>query len=471
MFGNSPFSTNKREIQIPDNCQIVFVSDLFSSDHIGGAELTSDALIDSSPYNVFRLHSRDVNEKILSQGLNKFWIFGNFAGMNSNLIPGIISNITYSIVEYDYKYCKYRSAEKHHAAEGKPCDCHDQITGKMISAFYYGAKSLFWMSRKQMEIYHQKFPFLANMKNEVLSSVFDEMFFKKITDLVSKNNDRSGWIVVGSDSWIKGSKESEEYCKENSLEYEVVKNIAYYDLLERLSKAEGLVFLPNGNDTCPRLVIEAKLLGCSLTINENVQHASENWFSTPSLNVMMEHLYSARSRFWNQIKKQIEYTPTISGYTTTLNCIRQEYPFMESIKSLLGFCDQVVIVDGGSNDGTWEALESISKNEEKIIIHKQERDLNDKRFAVYDGLQKALARALCTGEFCWQQDSDEIVHEEDYEKIVKIVKQIPKHMDLLALPVTEFWGNKNKIRIDINPWKWRVSRNRPHITHGIPASL
>ena len=44
-------------------------------------------------------------------------------------------------------------------------------------------------------------------------------------------------------------------------------------------------------------------------------------------------------------------------------------------------------------------------------------------------------------------------------------------MDLVALPVTEFWGSKNKIRIDVNPWKWRLSKNLPHITHGIPDKL
>jgi len=43
--------------------------------------------------------------------------------------------------------------------------------------------------------------------------------------------------------------------------------------------------------------------------------------------------------------------------------------------------------------------------------------------------------------------------------------------DGIALPVLEFWGGKGKVRIDINPWKWRMSRNRPHITHGIPRSL
>ena len=472
MFKNSPFDVNKASLDIPENCEIIFVSDMFSADHSGGAEMTTDALIDSAPMSVFRLHSKDVNSETLSQGVNKFWIFGNFSAMDANLIPGIISNIKYSIIEYDYKYCMYRSPEKHQAAQNQPCDCHEQMNGKMISAFYYAAKSLFWMSEGQMKIYHDKFPFLANIRNEVLSSVFDERFFKRVTELVKNNDsDRSGWVVVGSDSWIKGVQESEAYCTEKNLDYEVVWNVPYDDLLERLSKSEGLVFLPNGNDTCPRLVIEAKLLGCDLAINSNVQHASEAWFNTPDLDVTLKHLYFARSRFWDQIKKHVDYVPTISGYTTTLNCIRQNYPFEQSILSMVEFCDQIVVVDGGSDDGTWEKLEEISKKNNNVLIHRQERDWSDSRFAVFDGLQKALGRALCTGEFCWQQDTDEIIHERDYEKIKSLVNKLPKNVDLVALPVTEFWGSENKVRIDINPWKWRLSRNRPHITHGIPFNL
>ena len=117
----SPFFS-KKEIVIPDTSDIVFVSDLFSSDHLGGAELTTDAIIDSSPMNVFRLHSSDVDEKILESGVNKFWIFGNFSNLNFDLIPTIIANMNYSIVEYDYKYCQYRSPEKHKVAENTECD-------------------------------------------------------------------------------------------------------------------------------------------------------------------------------------------------------------------------------------------------------------------------------------------------------------------------------------------------------------
>jgi len=37
--------------------------------------------------------------------------------------------------------------------------------------------------------------------------------------------------------------------------------------------------------------------------------------------------------------------------------------------------------------------------------------------------------------------------------------------------VVEYWGSKEKVRIDVTPWKWRLSRNLPHITHGIPMPL
>ena len=470
---NSPFDPNSKvEVSIPPTAQVIFVSDLFSRDHVGGAELTSDAIIDSSPAEVFRLHAKNLTSDLILENSEKYWIFGNFTSMNLELIPSIVSGLKYSVIEYDYKYCKYRSPEKHFASENSYCDCHEQMNGKMISAFYFGATSLWWMSERQREIYHSMFPFLARVENNVLSSVFDDKFFNHISNLVSENGkiEKTSHLVVGSDSWIKGVENSIKYCEENNLEYEVVKNLDYPDLLEKLSKSKCLVFLPNGADTCPRLVIEAKLLGCDLILNENVQHSREEWFNS-DLKTLFTYLHSSRDRFWSSISKSINSTPTVSGYTTTYNCIDQKYPFEASIKSMLGFCNQVIVVDGGSTDGTWEALQILSNDNDKLIIHKQERDWNHKRFAVFDGLQKALARAMCTGEFCWQQDSDEIVHEDDFEKIYNLMKALPKASDLIALPVVEYWGSNKKVRVDVNPWKWRLSRNRPHITHGIPGQL
>ena len=473
MFNQNLFvKTEPPIITIPENCDVVFVSDMFSQDHLGGAELTTDALIDASDMKVYRLHSRNVTLDLLAQGSKKYWIFGNFVGMNLDLVPTIVSNLNYSIVEYDYKYCRYRSPEKHASAENEPCGCHNEIQGKMVSAFYHGSNSLFWMSESQMNRYHQMFPFLVKNLNTVLSSIFSPSTLDHIREIRNQNKEKNDvWKIVGSTSWIKGVSEAENYCKENNLDYEVIFDLSHKELLENLGNSKGLIFLPLGGDTCPRAVIEAKLLGCKLILNENVQHATEGWFDTDDLEEIESYLRERPEVFWQKIKATICRTPTLSGYTTTLNCIEQDYPFEESIRSMLNFCDQVVVVDGGSSDGTWDSLLHLSREFDSLVIHQKERDWSHPRFAVFDGLQKALARAYCTGDFCWQQDSDETVHETFYERIKDLIYQCPKSVNLIALPVIEYWGPSEKVRVDVTPWKWRLSRNRNHITHGIPKPL
>jgi glycosyltransferase involved in cell wall biosynthesis len=468
-FTTSPFDIN---IKLPSDTQIIFVSDMFVKDYVGGAELTTQALIDASPYKIFCVNSSRVNQKLIRDGLSLVWVFGNFSQIDPNLIPIITNNLKYYILEYDYKYCKYRSPEKHKASEGKECDCHLNQNGKLICNFYSNAKSVFWMSLAQMTVYLNKFQEAIKFNNILLSSVFDDLFFNKIIELNKKysNITRKGWIVLGSQSWVKGYENAVSWCQENKVDYEVVWNLPYEQLLEKLAQSEGFVYLPNGADTCPRMVIEAKLLGCKLYINEHVQNAQEKWFNTNNINETLNYLMNGSKRFWDEVNNSFK-SPTISGYTTTYNCASQGYPFEESIKSLLQFCDEVCVVDGGSTDDTIFKLMQLSALDTRIKLQIKRREWNHPRFARFDGEQKAEARKMCTSDFCWQMDVDEIVDEIDATKIKNLVKQFPTQADILALPVIEFWGCNEKVRCDVNPWKWRLSRNLPHITHGIPAQL
>lgn len=459
--------------KIPSNCDVVFVSDMFVEEYAGGAELTTEALIESSPLVIHRLKSSEVTMEKLQQGHQKYWIFGNYSNLDLNLIPTICANLKYSILEYDYKFCRYRSPEKHYDIERQKCDCQTGDHGKLISAFMYGAKSLWWMSERQMSKYMKMFPFLRERNSTVLSSVFNDETFAFIKTLKQKyaSHQKQGWIIMGSPSWIKGTEDSVKWCTDNALSHEIVWGLSYNELLEKLAKAEGFVFLPKGGDTCPRMVIEAKLLGCKLQLNDNVEHKDEIWFNTEDSFDTEAYLYMSRDRFWNGIKADMSYQPKISGYTTTKDCIEQDYPFIECITSMLGFCDEVVIVDGGSTDGTWERLEKLAASDGRVVIHQQPRDWNHERFAVFDGAQKALARSLCTGDFCWQQDSDEVLHEDDYQKVKDLAKMMPKNIHMVSLPVVEYWGSEEKIRLDVNVWKWRLSQNNPTITHGIPKEM
>jgi len=457
-----------------NNPHVIIVADFFAKDITGGAELSTQALIDSVPEDIEleTMYSRDVSLENLEEHKDSFWIFTNCAGMDLNLIPSIAANLDYSIVEYDYKFCKYRSVEKHNLIENKECDCHEQIHGKIISAFFLGAKSIWWMSEAQQQRYIDKFPFLENVNSVVLSSVFDDAFFLKIRELNSLNLERNGWVVLDSDSWIKGTESAINYCEENNLKFSTIKDLPYNEVLEKLAAAEGLVYLPRGGDTCPRLVIEAQVLGCRLILNENVQHKDEIWFDTKNFFDTEAYLYAARERFWNGIISDINWDPKISGYTTVYNCIKNEYPWEKTVESMLGFCDEVVVVDSGSDDGTWEKLLEIAERNEKVVAKQNKIDWDHPRFAYHsDGMQKAFARDFCTGDFCWQMDSDEFVLPKDFEKIKQLVKRFPQLSELVALPVVEFWGSYDKVRVDINPWKWRISRNKPYITHGIPKEL
>ncbi len=74
----------------------------------------------------------------------------------------------------------------------------------------------------------------------------------------------------------------------------------YKDMLSTLAKARGLIFLPSAGDTCPRIVIEAKLLGCELILNENVMHKEESWFKK-SKKEIYAYLLNRVNVFWEFI--------------------------------------------------------------------------------------------------------------------------------------------------------------------------
>lgn len=159
---------------------------------------------------------------------------------------------------------------------------------------------------------------------------------------------------------------------------------------------------------------------------------------------------------------------TLGGYTQAYNLKSQHYPWRESIQSLLELCDEVVVVDGGSTDGTYEELLAIQNP--KLKVHQIVRDWNCEEAGLYDGMQKAEARKLCSSNWLIQLDSDEVIHESDYESIRNIVQSFDhiSQIDIISFPFVEFWGGSDKVRCDFVPMKPRLSRNVEHITHGIP---
>lgn len=276
-----------------------FVADLFVENVIGGAELTSESIIKDSPIPVQKILSSQINIDFIKKHKDKYWIFGNFFLISKELLLFISQNLDYSVIEYDYKYCKYRSPQKHVFYE-KSCKCENESVGKIVSIFLAKAKSLWFMSRQQQRYYEEKFDFLKKDTSFVLSSIFSTDTLQYMKDLDTQNKS-SAWLVLKSDSWIKGTNAAVEYASKNNLKTKVINKIPHRHLLNEMAKAKGLIFLPPGMDTCPRVVIEAKLLDCELAVNDNVQHLNEDWFFNKES--IYNYLENRTTFFWNEISK------------------------------------------------------------------------------------------------------------------------------------------------------------------------
>jgi hypothetical protein len=302
-FSRSIFSGIPLEYSIPRTAKVVFVNDFFTRDVEGGAELTTDAIIQKAPVKVFKMHSGSVTRKLLDANKDKYWIFGNFTTLPDGMTHYIpTSGVRYSIVEYDFKFCAYRSTTRHLKETGEPCNCPKEPHGLDIARLFRSAEKIFWMSEGQKNSWIENVPSVADHPcHLVLSSVFKDSdldLFKHLRETAGERLPE--WAVLGSGSWIKGTEETQKWCRLNRKPFNALPKLPYAKFLELLNKHQGFIFMPLDKDTCPRVTIEAKLLGLNLHMNNNVLSKNDPWFvGTPEQ--CDSYLRTRAEWFWKQV--------------------------------------------------------------------------------------------------------------------------------------------------------------------------
>jgi len=281
--------------------EFIFVNDMFVEDYVGGAELSLETLVETCKSDkVVKVRTAELSKFLIENNKDAKWVFGNIANASNEMITNIVSSpISYSFVEFDYKFCKHRNPALYEMVEGTSCDYKNTERGKAMTDFVNAASSVFFMSEEQRDLHINNLPGIKNEKLFVLSSLFTDEFFNFIDHVRSNSKGKNDkWVVLGSRSWVKGLNETEAHCKEQSYDYEVLWNLPYQQFLEKLSESKGLCFKPTGLDTCPRMVIEAKLLDCELDTNDKVQHYKEEWFDK-TYEEIVDYLKSRPAFFWD----------------------------------------------------------------------------------------------------------------------------------------------------------------------------
>jgi glycosyltransferase involved in cell wall biosynthesis len=123
----------------------------------------------------------------------------------------------------------------------------------------------------------------------------------------------------------------------------------------------------------------------------------------------------------------------ISGFTFIRNGEQLGYPYLASIRSILPICHEFVIAVGESEDNTLQILQSFAKTEPKIRIipTKWNEKMTDRGF-VY-AQQKMIAQFNCTGDWVFYFEGDEVLHEDDLEKLLNKTKSAHCNPEIEAL--------------------------------------
>ena len=150
----------------------------------------------------------------------------------------------------------------------------------------------------------------------------------------------------------------------------------------------------------------------------------------------------------------------VSGFTIIRNGEKFDYPFIESIRSVLPLCDEMVVSVGNSEDNTLEMVKKIGSPKIRIIQTVWDDSLREGGRVLAVETDKAKAAIYIQG--------DEVLHEQDYPAIRKAMEENldDQRVEGLLFDHLNFYGSFDYIA-DSRKWTYkqiRVIRNDPAIT-------
>lgn len=116
----------------------------------------------------------------------------------------------------------------------------------------------------------------------------------------------------------------------------------------------------------------------------------------------------------------------ITGINVVRDCITTGYPFIEAILSAYPLCDEYLVNDGGSTDGTLEALYKLRQVYPKLKIYNIPDEDNIRWDSVSNQINTMIQDAR--GEWIFLGNADELIHEDTVKQIYTQVTQTDKRV-------------------------------------------
>ena len=137
----------------------------------------------------------------------------------------------------------------------------------------------------------------------------------------------------------------------------------------------------------------------------------------------------------------------VSGFTFLRDAVSNGYPFEESIRSLLPIVDEYIVAVGTSGDDTLERVRAIGDPKIRVIETSWNEKMQDRGY-VY-GQQKMIAQFNCNGDWAFYLEGDEVLHEDELQKIKDTMERYRDDPEVEALyfDFYHFYGTPNQVGI------------------------
>jgi hypothetical protein len=141
----------------------------------------------------------------------------------------------------------------------------------------------------------------------------------------------------------------------------------------------------------------------------------------------------------------------VSGFSFIRNGILFDYPFLESIQSILPLCDEFVIAVGNSEDDSLARIRSLNEPKIKIVETVWEESMRAGGAILAQQTDIALHHTL--GDWAFYVQADEVIHERDLPAIRQAMIQYldDPHVEGLLFNFIHFYGS---YRYHGNSRKW-----------------
>ncbi len=157
----------------------------------------------------------------------------------------------------------------------------------------------------------------------------------------------------------------------------------------------------------------------------------------------------------------------VSGFTIIRNAIRNDYPVVEAITSVLPICDEFIVAVGKSEDATYELIKNIPSDKIRIIETVWDDDLREGGRVFALETDKAFHAVSEHSDWCFYIQADEVLHEKYHDSVRNAMIRFKedKSVDGLLFDYKHFWGSYDHVG---ESWQWyrreiRIIRNDKNI--------